>query len=831
MEQQPVQEKNNILVNIEDEMRGAYLDYAMSVIVGRALPDVRDGLKPVHRRVLYAMYDLGNAYNKPYKKSARVVGDVIGKYHPHGDTAVYDTMVRMAQDFSLRYPLIDGQGNFGSIDGDSPAAMRYTEVRMSRIADEMLSDIDKETVDFGPNYDDSLREPLVMPAKLPNLLVNGTSGIAVGMATNIPPHNLNEVANAIITLIKNPNTSVEDVCEIIKGPDFPTGGFIYGIDGLKSAYRTGRGIIHIRAKTKIEATKKGDKEAIIVTELPYQVNKAKLIEKIADLVRDKKIEGISDLRDESDRTGMRIVIELKRGENSEVILNRLFKLTQMQDSFGVIMLALHNNQPKVFNIREILQAFVEHRKEIIIRRTIFDLKKAEARAHILEGLKKAIENVDDVVNLIKASKSPDEAKKGLISKYSFSDIQAQAILDMRLQRLTGLERDKIVAEYNEVLALIGKLKEILGSEKLVYEIIVQEMEELKKAYGDERRTEIIEGVGEEIDAEDLISDEDMMVTITHTGFVKRMSPSIYKSQRRGKGVRGITTNDEDFVSSLFKTTSRSYLLCLTNQGKLHWLKVYKIPEGSRTAKGKAIVNLVNLNEYETIKTILPVREFRDDQFMIMVTKKGIIKKTELSQFSNVRNNGIIALTIDQGDELAGAVITNGKQNVLLCSKDGMSIRFDEEDVRPMGRNARGVKGFDLEEKDSVVGVVALDPIQKDGTVLTVTELGYGKRTEYEEYRVQSRGGKGTIAMKTTDKTGDIIATKAVIDSDDLMVITTKGQLIRIHLQEIRSMGRVTQGVKIINLAEGEKVVAIEHLADKDEDDHTNGSEPNEQLPH
>ncbi|MGE4232123.1 MAG: DNA gyrase subunit A [Bacteriovoracia bacterium] len=817
MEQSAI-EKNTIPIRIEEEMRGAYLDYAMSVIVGRALPDVRDGLKPVHRRVLYAMYDLGNTYNKPYKKSARVVGDVIGKYHPHGDTAVYDTIVRMAQDFSMRYVLIDGQGNFGSIDGDSPAAMRYTEIRMSKITDEMLADIDKETVDMGANYDDSLKEPLLMPAKFPNLLVNGTSGIAVGMATNIPPHNMNEVCSAVVELIGNPNLTVDEICQIIKGPDFPTGGIIQGYGGIHSAYRTGKGVIHVRAKTKIESLKKGDKEAIIINELPYQVNKARLIERIAELVRDKRIEGITDLRDESDRTGMRVVIELRKGENSQVVLNNLYKQTQMKESFGIIMLAIHNRQPKVFNIKEVLNAFIEHRKEIVIRRTQFDLKKAEARAHILEGLKRAVEDIDNVIALIKAAKGPEEARNSLIAKYSFSEIQAQAILDMRLQRLTGLERDKIVAEYKATLELIEKLKGILASEKLVLNIIVEEMEDIKKRYGDERRTEIVEGENNDIEAEDLIADEEMMVAITHTGYVKRSSPTIYRSQRRGgKGVKGMNTGEEDFVSSLYRTTSLSYLLCFTDKGRLHWLKVYKIPEGSRAAKGKAIVNLVNLSPHEHIRAILPVREFRDDQFVVMVTKKGIIKKTELSQFSNVRTSGIIALTIDDGDELAAAKLTNGKQHIFLCSKSGMSIRFDENDVRSMGRSARGVRGIDLDDKDLVVGVEAIDPNEKL-SLLTVTDMGYGKRTEPAEYRIQSRGGKGIITMKLTDKTGWVMGTKVVTDKDDLMVITNKGQTIRIHINEIREMGRNTQGVRLINLNPSETVVAIEHLAEKEEDE-------------
>lgn len=810
--------ENNIAVKIEDEMRGAYLDYAMSVIVGRALPDVRDGLKPVHRRVLYAMHDLGNTYNKAYKKSARVVGDVIGKYHPHGDIAVYDTIVRMAQDFSLRYTLIDGQGNFGSIDGDSPAAMRYTEIRMARVTDEMLADIEKETVPFGPNYDDSLEEPHVLPAKLPNLLVNGASGIAVGMATNIPPHNLKEVCSAVVALIDNPRLGIEELCEFVKGPDFPTAGTICGLDGVRSAYRTGRGVIQIRAKTKIESTKKSDKEAIIVTELPYQVNKAKLIEKIAELVRDKRVEGIADLRDESDRTGMRIVIELKKGENSQVVLNRLYKMTQLQDSFGINMLALHHNQPKIFNLKEMLVAFIEHRKEIIVNRTIYDLKKAEARAHILEGLKKAVENIDDVVTLIKAAKNPDDARTGLKNRYEFSDVQAQAILDMRLQRLTGLERDKIVEEYHRVLELIESLKQILGSEKLVFDIIRKETQDISDRFGDDRRTEIAGSLETDLDAEDLIADEDMIVAITHTGFVKRSSPTIYRSQRRGgKGVKGITTGDEDFVSSIFRTTSLSYLLCFTDKGRLLWLKVYKIPEGSRTSKGKAIVNLVNLNPHENIRAILPVREFVEDKFVVMVTKKGIIKKTELSQFSNVRANGIIALTIDEGDELCAAKLTNGKQHIFLVSQLGMSIRFDEDDVRSMGRTARGVKGMELDEGDTVVGVEALDPNDKTFTILTVTNHGYGKRTELDEYRLQSRGGKGVITMKTTEKTGVLMGTKAVTDTDDLMVITNKGQTIRMPLDQIRETGRNTQGVRIINLNDSELVVGIEHLADKEEE--------------
>ncbi len=814
-------EGNLVTVKIEDEMKGAYLDYAMSVIVGRALPDVRDGLKPVHRRVLFAMYDLGNTYNKAYKKSARVVGDVIGKYHPHGDTAVYDTMVRMAQDFSLRYPLIDGQGNFGSIDGDNPAAMRYTEVRMAKITDELIADIDKETVDFGPNYDETLQEPRVMPTKIPNLLINGTTGIAVGMATNIPPHNLNEVCDGLTKLIEQPETTVDELCEIIKGPDFPTAGYICGISGIRSAYRTGRGVIQMRARVTIES-KKADREVIVVTELPYQVNKAKLIEKIADLVRDKKIEGISDLRDESDRTGMRIVIELKKGENNQVILNQLYKYTQMQDSFGINMLAIHFGQPKVFNLKEILTAFIAHRREVVIRRTIFDLKKAEARAHILEGLVKALDNLDAVIELIRAAKNGEEARTGLMSRFQFSEAQAQAILDMRLQRLTGLERQKIVDEYKETLAIIARLKEILGSDQEVYDIIKTEVAEIKDRFGDERRTEIEAGEAESIETEDLIADEECIVSITHSGYIKRTSSSLYKSQHRGgKGVKGMATSDEDFVSDMFTTTTLSYLLCFTDKGRLYWLKVYRIPEGSRTTKGKAIVNLVNLQQDEQIKAILPVRQFRDDAFVIMVTKKGVIKKTELSQFSNPRSSGLIACSLDEGDDMVAARVSTGNNHVFLVSRSGMSIRFPEDDVRPMGRGARGVRGMDFDGDDSLVSMEVLDATRKDITILTVTDSGYGKRTELEEYRVQSRGGKGTITMKTGDRNGVVMGTMAVTDIDDLMLITNKGQVIRTKMREIRSMGRNTQGVRLIDLNGNEHVVGIERLAElavsKDED--------------
>ncbi len=818
MSEHSSQEKGVIVVNIEDEMRGAYLDYAMSVIIGRALPDVRDGLKPVHRRVLYAMYDLGNSHNKPYKKSARVVGDVIGKYHPHGDTAVYDTIVRMAQDFSLRYPLVDGQGNFGSIDGDSPAAMRYTEIRMERITDELLADIDKETVDFGPNYDDSLHEPLVLPAKLPNLLVNGSAGIAVGMATSIPPHNLCEVIDATVALIQDPSLTTNDMLKHIKGPDFPTGAYAFGGEALKEAYRTGRGTVRMRARAEIE-TFKNDRERIVVTALPYQVNKAKLIEKIADLVREKRLEGISDLRDESDRSGMRIVIEIKKGENSNVILNRLYKLTQMQDSFSINLLAIHNNQPKIFNLRDMIWAFIEHRKDIVIRRTIFDLKKAEARAHILEGLKRAVENIDEIVSIIKKASGPDQARTDLMERFSFSEIQAQAILDMRLQRLTGLERDKIVNEYHEVLKLIEDLKKLLASEVAIFEVIQQELLDIRARYGDERRTEILLGATTEFEVEDLIADEETLVSITHSGYVKRSDPAQFRRQGRGgKGVRGVSTGEEDFVTAIYHTNTLSYLLCFTDKGRLYWLKVYKVPEASRAAKGRAIINLVALQPGEKIKAILPVKEFSDNEFIIMVTRAGIIKKTPLSDFSNVRNAGINAITTDSGDELVGAKITSGGNDIFLCSQSGMSIRFHETDVRPMGRAARGVIGMSLDEGDRVVAMEVLTSAE-DGNpseILTVTENGYGKRTPVSEYRVQSRGGKGIITMKSTDKNGDVMGTRQVLPQADVMLISDKGQMIRIHVASISEQSRNTQGVRLMSVSSGEKVVSFECLAESDE---------------
>ncbi|HTL12752.1 MAG TPA: DNA gyrase subunit A [Bdellovibrionota bacterium] len=806
-------EKNIIPVTIEDEMRGAYLDYAMSVIIGRALPDVRDGLKPVHRRALYAMYDLGNTHDKPYKKSARVVGDVIGKYHPHGDTAVYDTIVRMAQDFSLRMPLVDGQGNFGSVDGDAPAAMRYTEIRMSKLTDALLSDIEKETVDFGPNYDDTLKEPLVLPARVPNLLVNGSAGIAVGMATNIPPHNLGEVIDATVALIDDPKLGVEDLLQHVKGPDFPTAGQVFGGSSLRAAYKTGRGVITVRGKAEIE-TLKGDKERIVVTEIPYQVNKAKLIEKIAELVRDKKIEGISDLRDESDRTGMRIVIEIRKGENSGVILNRLYKLTQLQESFGISLLAIHQNRPKIFDLREMLWAFIEHRKDVVLRRTAFELKKAEARAHILEGLKKAVENLDLTIQLIRAAANPADARTALMTRLELSEVQAQAILDMRLHRLTGLERDKIIQEYQEVLKLIEHLKTILGSEEMVYKIVREELLEIKKDYADPRRTEITIGEADELEAEDLISDEETLVTLSHNGYIKRTDPSQFRNQQRGgKGIKAMGTGEGDFVKAVYSTTNLSYLLCFTNKGRLYWLKVYKIPEASRASKGKAIVNLLQLQPGESIREVLPVREFSENEFVTMATRHGVIKRTALSEFKNVRATGIMAITVDEGDEVVGACRTNGKSHLFLCSGGGMSIRFEEADVRAMGRSARGVAGMSLDEGDRVVALEVLDPADTGSEILTVTTNGYGKRTPITEYRVQSRGGKGVITLKCTDKNGQVVATAQVKPTDDVMLVSDGGQMIRTNVGGISEQSRNTTGVRLMTVSEGEHVVALELMAE------------------
>ncbi|MBU5638473.1 MULTISPECIES: DNA gyrase subunit A [Geomonas] len=807
---------NKVSVNIEDEMKRSYMDYAMSVIVGRALPDVRDGLKPVHRRCLYAMYDMSNDWNKPYKKSARVVGDVIGKYHPHGDTAVYDTLVRMAQDFSLRYPLVDGQGNFGSIDGDSPAAMRYTEIRMEQLAHELLNDLDKETVPFGPNYDDSLKEPLVLPSKFPNLLVNGSAGIAVGMATNIPPHNLSEVVDAIVAIIDNPQLSFEELVELIPGPDFPTGGFIYGREGIMKAYSTGRGIIQMRAKVQIETQKKTERQSIVVTEIPYQVNKAKLVEKIAELVKEKKIEGISDLRDESDREGMRVVIELKKDENPTIILNHLYKQTQMQSSFGIIMLAIVHNRPRVLTLKETIEFFIEHRKEIVTRRTIFDLKKAEARAHILEGLKIALDNLDEVIALIKASASPAEAKVGLMEKFGLSDLQAQAILDMRLHRLTGLEREKILEELREILKYIARLKEILASEAEILKIIVGELLELKDKFGDKRRSEIVMQTAD-ISLEDTIVEEDMVVTISHTGYIKRNAVTLYRAQRRGgKGKTGMKTKEEDFVEQLFIASTKDYLMFFTDAGKVYWLKVYEIPEAGRAARGKAIVNLLNLANNEKITTILPVKEFVDDKFIMMATRNGVVKKTNMMEYSHPRVGGIIAVNLDEGDKLISVALTDGKQDVLLATSNGKAIRFKEDDVRTVGRVSRGVRGMTLEDEDVVIGMEILNENFTDSTIFTVTENGYGKRTEISEYRTQSRGGKGIITIKTTERNGQVVDIKQVVDDNDLMLITDQGKILRVSVAGFSIIGRNTQGVRLMVKEENERVVAVARLAEKED---------------
>ena len=791
-------------VDINKEMREAYLQYSMSVIVGRALPDVRDGLKPVHRRVLFAMHELSNTHDKPYKKSARVVGDVIGKYHPHGDTAAYDTMVRMAQDFSLRYPLIDGQGNFGSVDGDSAAASRYTEVRMTKLAEELLSDIDKETIPFGPNYDDSLQIPLVLPAKYPNLLVNGSSGIAVGMATNIPPHNLGEVIDGCIHLIGNPECGIEELIEKIPGPDFPTAGQIAGKEGVLQAYRKGRGIITIKAKTEIEVKK--DHEEIIISELPYQVNKAKLVESVADLVREKTVEGISDIRDESSREGMRVVIVLKRGENASVVLNRLFKFTQLQVSFGIIMLALDSkNQPVIFNLKQMLEAFVEHRREIVTKRCIFELKKAKERAHILEGLKKALDHIDEVIATIKASKEAHAAREALMSKFAFSERQAVAILEMRLQRLTGLERQKIIDELTELTKQIEWLNFVLSDVREIYKIIVAELEDIKKKFADKRRTEI-SGDLSDIEDEDLIADEPMVVTVTNTGYIKRISTEEYRVQKRGgKGLKGMETREEDYVTDIFTASTKTMLLVFTDKGKVYWCKVHRLPLGSRTSKGKAIANVVQLAAGEKVRAILPVNEFSENKHVVMLTEKGIIKKTSLDAFSNPRQAGIIALTTDLEDQVVAVSLSDGQCDIFIATREGMSIRFNEDDVRSMGRSARGVKGITLSKEDAVVAMEVLEKNTKD-TILMVTTKGYGKRSEVEEYRVQSRGGVGIITQKTTDKVGNVVGTKKVSPMHELILSTDQGQVIRMKISDISILGRNTQGVRLINLDEKQEFV-------------------------
>jgi len=804
--------QENIPVNIEDEMKKSYMDYAMSVIIGRALPDVRDGLKPVHRRVLYAMNELSNDWDKPYKKSARIVGDVMGKYHPHGDMAIYDAIVRMAQDFSLRYPLIDGQGNFGSIDGDPPAAMRYTEIRMAKIAAELLADIDKETVDFVPNYDDTSAEPSVLPSKFPNLIVNGSSGIAVGMATNIPPHNLVETINALIALIETPEISLVELMDHLPGPDFPTGGFIHGREGIRQAYETGKGVIQLRARALIERDRKGERENIVITELPYQTNKAKLIERVAELVQEKAIEGIANIRDESDREGMRVVVELKRNEVAEVILNQLYKHTQMQTSFGIILLAIHQNRPKLLSLKEMLHLFIQHRQEIVIRRSRFDLNKAEARAHILEGLKKAIDHIDAIIATIKASKTPKEAKDRLIEKFAFSDVQAQAILEMRLQRLTNLEQRKIVDEYEETIKLINRLKALLASERLILNSIKEELLSIRDAFGDERKTEIVEAAPE-IRVEDLIAEEDMVVTITHSGYIKRNPISLYRSQHRGgKGKMGINVKEEDFVEDLFIASTHDYILFFTDAGKIHWMKVHELPQAGRITRGKAIVNLLNLSPEEKATTILSLKDFAKGKFITFMTKRGTIKKTALEAYSNPRSGGIIAIHLDDEDELISTKLTDGKQFLFIGTKMGKAIHFPENQIREMGRTARGIRGIKISKGDEVVGMEVVAPHTQ---ILTVTANGYGKRTQASEYRTQNRGGSGIFTVKRTQKTGDVIGIKIVADEDDLMLISNKGKIIRLRAVDIPVQGRSTQGVRLINIEEGERVVAVARLAEKE----------------
>jgi DNA gyrase subunit A len=806
--------QRNIPVNIEDEMKRSYMDYAMSVIIGRAIPDVRDGLKPVHRRALFAMSDLGNRWNRPYKKSARIVGDIIGKYHPHGDSAAYDTIVRMAQDFAMRYPLIDGQGNFGSIDGDSAAAMRYTEIRMKRIADEILADLDKDTVDFVPNYDGSLEEPAVLPSKIPTLLLNGSSGIAVGVATNIPPHNLNEVSDGIIALIQNPDIDVTGLMQYIQGPDFPTAGFINGRDGILSAYHTGRGIIRMRARALIERNARSDRESIIITELPYIVNKANLIQKISDLVKDKKITGISDLRDESDREGMRIAIELKRDEIAGVILNQLYKHTQLESSFGIIMLAIDDGQPKVLNLKEVLQKFIDFRKEIITRRTIFDLNKAKARMHILAGLIIALNNIDEVIAIIKASKSPAEAAEALSREFGLSEIQAKAILDMRLQRLTGLEQSKINEEYDEVSALVLQLEGILADPQKVLNIIIEEQEEIKKRYGDARRTEIVVA-SEDISVEDLIVEEDMVVTVSHQGYVKRNPVTLYRSQRRGgRGKVGMGTKEDDFVERIFIASTHSYVLCFTNTGRVHWVKVHQIPQAGRAAKGKAIVNLIGISSSERVTAVLSVKEFVNGKFVFFATKKGIAKKTDLMAYSHPRVGGIIAITLDDEDELIAVKLTDGSQDVFLGTKKGKAIRFNEKDVRSSGRTARGVTGIRMEKGDEVIGMEILG---RGSSVVTISENGYGKRTETVEYRTQTRGGKGIINLKTVPKVGFVSGIKQVVEDEDVMLISNAGKIIRMRVDEISLLHRSTQGVKLIEIDQEERLVGVARAEREDEE--------------
>ena len=864
----PNQSEQRFPVNIEDEMRRSYLDYAMSVIIGRALPDVRDGLKPVHRRILYGMYEQGNTAGKAYKKSARIVGDVMGKYHPHGDSAIYDTAVRMAQDFSMRYRLVDGQGNFGSIDGDNPAAMRYTEIRLTRLAEELMrDDIDKETIDWVPNYDGSLSEPSVLPAKFPNLLVNGSSGIAVGMATNIPPHNLGEVIDACLMMIDNPAVTVAELMTVLPGPDFPTAGYIHGLSGIRSAYSEGRGIIQVRARAIFETQKKSERQQIVVTEIPYMTNKARLLEKIADLVRDKRIEGISDLRDESDREGIRVVIELKRDAMPEIVLNNLYRNTQMQTTFGIIFLAIVNNKPEVMPLPVILRHFIEHRKEIVVRRTRFELRKAQERAHVLEGLVRALDVLDELIALIRASRTGQEAKEGLVSRWQFSEIQAQAILDMRLQRLTGLEREKLVNEYNEVLALIERLKAILASEKLVLEIISDELRGIKESYGDARRTEIIPEETE-ISIEDLVADEDMVITVSRGGYVKRSPLSLYRAQRRGgKGRIGMQTKEEDIVEHLFVASTHAWVLVFTDRGRMYWLKVHQIPEVAANARGKAIVNLLPLEQNENVRALLTTRDFGEGKYVVMATRGGKIKKTELAAFSNVRAAGIIAIDIAEGDDLYAIRLSNGHDEIFVGTHQGMAIRFPESHVRPMGRGAAGVKAISLRGDDHVVEMdvlpgssdVALPPVDDEaaedvvaediavedvaeetadgegedettltaddrGYILTITEKGFGKRTPVLAYRLQRRGGLGLSNVKITDKNGPVAGIAHVGDDDQLLLITEQGMMIRTDVRSIRIAGRKTQGVRVINIDEGDMVVGAVKVVDREQPGDETGPE-------
>lgn len=808
-----MEENNRILpIEIAEEMKKSYIDYSMSVIVGRALPDVRDGLKPVHRRILYSMNELNLTPDKPYRKSARIVGDVLGKYHPHGDSAVYLAMVRMAQDFATRGLLVDGHGNFGSVDGDSPAAMRYTEAKMTKLSLELLRDIEKETVDFVPNFDESLKEPSVLPSRYPNLLVNGSNGIAVGMATSIPPHNLGEVIDATVHLIDNEECSVEDLMQFIKGPDFPTAALIMGKENIAEAYRTGRGKVKVRARAVIEELPKG-KQQIVVTEIPYQVNKAKLVERIAELVKDKKIEGISDLRDESNRNGMRIVIELKRDVNANIVLNNLYKHSQMEDTFSVIMLALVNGQPKVLNLKQILYHYVQHQKDVVTRRTKFELNKAEARAHILEGLRIALDNIDAVISLIRASKTTQEAKTGLIEKFGLTDIQAQAILDMRLQRLTGLERDKIEAEYEELIKKINRLKEILANERLLLNVIKEEMLIIKENYADERRTEIRHAEGE-IDMRDLIDDEEIAITLTHFGYIKRLPADTYKSQKRGgRGISALTTREEDFVKHLVSTTTHSRLLFFTNKGRVFRLNAYEIPEGKRQAKGTAIVNLLQLGPNEKIATLLAIDEKDENKYLLLATKNGIVKKTNREEFKNINKSGLIAIGLREDDELIGVKVTDGNKDVLLVTKEGMSIRFDENDIRPMGRTAMGVKGITLSNEDKVVSM----SLCEEGTdVLVVSENGFGKRTDINEYRTQIRAGKGIKTYNIAEKTGKLVGAEMVNEDDEMMIINSDGVLIRLRVNEISLFGRVTSGVKLMKTDDEVNVVSISKIKMEEE---------------